>query len=108
MKVILLILFLVSLLYLLLVNVSWSTRENLMHYRAGRLTRTGRISHFLMELRQLKRHTKTTSAFQGYEEIVLFFDKDEPGKLATEAVAALLPSGKVKIAHLPDPYKDRF
>ena len=26
--------------------------------------------------------------------------------LATEAVAALLPSGKVKIAHLPDPYKD--
>ena len=49
---------------------------------------------------------KQLQLFQGYEEIVLFFDKDEPGKLATEAVAALLPSGKVKIAHLPDPYKD--
>ena len=49
---------------------------------------------------------KQLQLFQGYEEIVLCFDKDEAGKLATEAVAALLPSGKVKIAHLPDPYKD--
>ena len=40
------------------------------------------------------------------KKLSLFFDKDEAGKLATEAVAALLPSGKVKIAHLPDPYKD--
>ena len=49
---------------------------------------------------------KQLQLFQGYDEIVLFFDKDEPGKQATEQVAALLPSGKVKIAHLPDPYKD--
>ena len=40
---------------------------------------------------------KQLQLFQGYDEIVLFFDKDEPGKQATEQVAALLPSGKVKI-----------
>ena len=40
------------------------------------------------------------------KKLSFFFDKDEAGKMATEAVAALLPSGKVKIAHLPDPYKD--
>jgi twinkle protein len=49
---------------------------------------------------------KQLQLFQGYQEIVLFFDKDEAGKRATEQVAPLLPSGKVKIAHLPDPYKD--
>ena len=49
---------------------------------------------------------KQLQLFQGYEEIILFFDKDEAGNMATEAVAPLLPSGKVKIAHLPDPYKD--
>jgi len=49
---------------------------------------------------------KQLQLFQGYKEIILFFDKDEAGKKATEQVAALLPSGKVKIAHLPDPYKD--
>ena len=49
---------------------------------------------------------KQLQLFQGYEEIILFFDKDEAGKDATEKVAALLPSGKVKIAHLSDPYKD--
>ena len=43
---------------------------------------------------------------QGYKEIVLFFDKDEAGKRATEQVAAVLPQGTVKIAHLADPYKD--
>ena len=43
---------------------------------------------------------------QGYQEIVLFFDKDEAGRRATEQVAAVLPQGTVKIAHLADPYKD--
>ena len=43
---------------------------------------------------------------QGYKEIILFFDKDEAGKRATEQVAAVLPQGTVKIAHLADPYKD--
>ena len=43
---------------------------------------------------------------QGYKEIVLFFDKDEAGKRAEEQVAAVLPQGTVKIAHLEDPYKD--
>ena len=43
---------------------------------------------------------------QGYKEIILFFDKDEAGKRATEQVAAVLPQGTVKIAHLEDPYKD--
>ena len=43
---------------------------------------------------------------QGYKEIILFFDKDEAGKRATEQVAAVLPQGTVKIAHLADNYKD--
>ena len=43
---------------------------------------------------------------QGYQEIILFFDKDEAGLRATEQVATLLPQGTVKIAHLADPYKD--
>ena len=63
MKVILLTLFLVSLLFLLLANVSWSTKASLMHYRAGRLTPTGRMSHFLTELRQLKRTYKNNFSF---------------------------------------------
>ena len=49
---------------------------------------------------------KQLQLFQGYKEIILFFDKDEAGKNATESVASLLPSGRVKIAHLADPYKD--
>ena len=49
---------------------------------------------------------KQLQLFQGYKEIILFFDKDEAGKKATESVASLLPSGRVKIAHLADPYKD--
>ena len=63
MKVILLTLFLVSLLFLLLANASWSTKASSMHYRAGRLTPTGRMSHFLMELRQLKRTYKNNFSF---------------------------------------------
>ncbi len=43
---------------------------------------------------------------QGYAEIILFFDKDDAGRKATEEVASLLPQGSVKIAHLADPYKD--
>tara|TARA_B100000965_G_scaffold14713_3_gene11102 strand:+ start:7403 stop:8971 length:1569 start_codon:yes stop_codon:yes gene_type:complete len=43
---------------------------------------------------------------QGYSEIILFFDKDDAGRKATEQVATLLPQGTVKIAHLADPYKD--
>ena len=43
---------------------------------------------------------------QGYQEIILFFDKDEAGLRATEQVATLLPQGTVRIAHLADPYKD--
>ena len=43
--------------------------------------------------------------FQGYEEIVLFFDGDEPGRKAAEEAASILPVGKVKIARL-EQYKD--
>jgi len=43
---------------------------------------------------------------QGYQEIILFFDKDEAGTRATEQVATILPQGTVKIAHLSEPYKD--
>ena len=48
---------------------------------------------------------KQIPLFQGYEEIVLFFDNDEAGRKATEEAASVLPSGKVKIARL-EQYKD--
>ncbi len=40
----------------------------------------------------------------GYDEVVLMFDNDQPGKDAAAAVAEILPPGKCKIATLP--YKD--
>ena len=42
---------------------------------------------------------------QGYDEIVLFFDADEPGIQAATEAASILPPGKVKIARL-NGYKD--
>lgn len=38
---------------------------------------------------------------EGFEEIVLMFDMDDPGQQAAKAVADLLPAGKARIAHLP-------
>jgi twinkle protein len=43
---------------------------------------------------------------QGYEEIVLFFDNDEPGQHAATEAAGVLPPGKVRIATLNHKYKD--
>lgn len=43
---------------------------------------------------------------QGYEEIVIAFDNDEAGREATEDAVEVLPAGKVKLAALPDKYKD--
>ena len=48
---------------------------------------------------------KQIPLFQGYQEIVLFFDNDEAGRKAAEDVASVLPPGKVKIARL-ESYKD--
>ncbi len=48
---------------------------------------------------------KQLPLFQGYEEIVLFFDSDEPGRKAAEEAAGILPAGKVKIARM-EAYKD--
>ena len=48
---------------------------------------------------------KQIPLFQGYEEIVLFFDNDDAGRKATEEACSVLPAGKVKIARL-DSYKD--
>ena len=45
---------------------------------------------------------KQIPLFQGYEEIVLFFDGDDAGKNAAEQVAGILPPGKVKIARLEE------
>ena len=42
---------------------------------------------------------------QNYDEIVLFFDNDDPGREAAEEAASVLPPGKVKIARL-EAYKD--
>jgi len=48
---------------------------------------------------------KQIPLLQGYQEIVLFFDNDEPGRKATEQAASVLPTGKVYIARM-DKYKD--
>jgi twinkle protein len=48
---------------------------------------------------------KQIPLFQGYDEIVLFFDNDSAGRQATEEAASVLPPGKVKIARLQR-YKD--
>jgi len=48
---------------------------------------------------------KQIPLFQGYQEIVLFFDNDDPGRKAAEEAANVLPPGKVKIARM-DAYKD--
>jgi len=48
---------------------------------------------------------KQYDLFQGYDEIVLFFDNDQAGRKASEEAASVLPAGKVKIARL-DSYKD--
>jgi twinkle protein len=38
---------------------------------------------------------------EGYEQVVLMFDMDEPGRAAAEACAAIFSPGKVAIAQLP-------
>jgi len=48
---------------------------------------------------------KQIPLFQGYEEVILFFDNDEAGRKAAEDAASVLPPGKVKIARL-ESYKD--
>ena len=48
---------------------------------------------------------KQIPLFQGYEEIVLFFDNDDAGRKAAEEAAAVLPVGRVKIARM-EAYKD--
>jgi twinkle protein len=42
----------------------------------------------------------------GYKEIVLWFDNDEPGREAVEACVKLFPAGKVKVIVTPDGLKD--
>ena len=48
---------------------------------------------------------KQIPLFQGYEEIVLFFDNDDAGIKASAEAASVLPPGKTKIARL-EGYKD--
>ncbi len=48
---------------------------------------------------------KQIPLFQGYEEIVIFFDNDDAGRKAAKEVASTLPPGKTKIARL-EKYKD--
>lgn len=43
---------------------------------------------------------------EGYEEIVLMFDQDEPGRAATTECCELFTPGRVKIAALPADMKD--
>ena len=49
---------------------------------------------------------KNLEWLQGYDEICLFFDNDDPGYKATQEAASVLPPGKVTIANLNHDYKD--
>ena len=44
---------------------------------------------------------KALDWLSSFEEVVLMFDNDEPGRAASEECAAVLPPGKAKIARLP-------
>jgi twinkle protein len=48
---------------------------------------------------------KQIPLFQGYDEVVVFFDNDDAGRKAAKEVASSLPPGKTKIAKL-NQYKD--
>ena len=48
---------------------------------------------------------KQIPLFQGYEEVVIFFDGDDAGREAAEKVASIIPPGKAKIARR-EGYKD--
>ena len=48
---------------------------------------------------------KNYEFLQGYDEILLWFDNDDPGQEAAKAAAGVLPPGKVFIARL-EAYKD--
>jgi len=48
---------------------------------------------------------KQIPLFQGYDEVVVFFDNDDAGRKAAKEVASSLPPGKTKIAVL-NQYKD--
>ena len=48
---------------------------------------------------------KNFEFLQGYDNIILWFDNDEPGQEAAKAAAGVLPPGKVFIARL-EAYKD--
>lgn len=49
---------------------------------------------------------KSLEWLEGFEEVVLCFDQDEPGQAAVEKVAPLFSPGKCKIARLPTGFKD--
>jgi twinkle protein len=53
--------------------------------------------------KSLAKHLEWLNTF---DEVVLAFDMDEPGRDAAQACATLFPPGKAKIAHLPGDYKD--
>lgn len=45
--------------------------------------------------------SKCLEYLEGFEEVILMFDQDEPGKAAAAECAELFPPGKCKIASLP-------
>ena len=54
----------------------------------------------------LKSCTNAFKWLNSFNEIVLWFDNDEPGKAAAESVARLFNIGKVRLAAAPEGYKD--
>lgn len=53
--------------------------------------------------KSIKEHLEFLS---GYDEVVIWFDQDEPGRKATEECARLFPAGKVKTIVTPFDCKD--
>ena len=52
-----------------------------------------------------KYFAKHASYFRGFEEVILMFDTDEPGRAAAKAAAEVL-GACARIAELPQPFKD--
>ena len=89
------------------VKESSSQKVSWMQQAATKLCLDGRWSRFPSGAAAAKKSIqRNLDWLQGYEEIVLFFDNDEPGRQATEAACQVLPPGKVKTAHLQGDYKD--
>ena len=77
-------------------NALLSQKENLMQHHAVQVQPTWPMVSLPSGAASAKKAIQNNlELLQGYEEVVLFFDNDEPGRKAAKECADLLPPGKV-------------